>query len=173
MSDIQAALTALELREAELLSWGAVGAQWTREEVMAVLAEHGDGEALFADLEQRGLLVRTPTHGYRTRSAETMRLLATLRQAFRGDRILNGRPLVLDFRFLQRPRRRPRRDIDRADFVDALGDAVRRPRQSHRCRVGAADALGLPAALHRFNPDGPELAQPAGRRRGHRRHRQR
>lgn len=124
MNDIQAALTALELREAELLSWGAVGAQWTRAEAMAVLEEHGDGEALFADLEQRGLLVRTPTNGYRTRSAETMRLLATLRQAFRGDRILNGRPLVLDYRFLQRPRRRPRRDIDRHDYVDALGDAV-------------------------------------------------
>lgn len=124
MSDIQAALTALELREAELLSWGAVGAQWTRDEALAVLAEHGDAQILFADLEQRGLLVRTPTGGYRTRSAETMRLLATLRQAFRGDRILNGRPLVLDFRFLQRPRRRPRRDIDGADYLDALGDAV-------------------------------------------------
>jgi hypothetical protein len=124
MSDIQAALTALELREAELLSWGAVGAQWTRDEALAVLAEHGDGESLFADLERRGLLVRTPTHGYRTRSAETMRLLATLRQAFRGDRILNGRPLVLDFRFLQRPRRRPRRDIPGADFVAALADAA-------------------------------------------------
>ena len=75
MSDIQGALTALELREAELLSWGAVGAQWTRDEAVAVLAEHGDGESLFADLEKRGLLVQTPTHGYRTRSAETMRLL--------------------------------------------------------------------------------------------------
>jgi hypothetical protein len=124
MNDIQAALTALELREAELLSWGAVGAQWTRAEAVAVLAEHGDGEALFAELERLGLLVPTPTNGYRTRSAETMRLLATLRQAFRSDRILNGRPLVLDYRFLQRPRRRPRRDIDRANFVAALGDAV-------------------------------------------------
>ncbi|GAA1546983.1 protein DpdJ [Kribbella lupini] len=124
MNDIQIALTALELREAELLSWGAVGAQWTRGEAVAVLAEHGDGEALFTDLEQRGLLVRTPTDGYRTRSAETMRLLATLRQAFRGDRILNGRPLVLDYRFLQRPLRRPRRAINRADFVAALGDAT-------------------------------------------------
>ncbi|MET3962801.1 hypothetical protein ABIE44_002735 [Marmoricola sp. OAE513] len=124
MSDIQAALTVLELREAELLSWGAVGAQWTREEAEAVLADHGDGPALFADLERLGLLVPTPTNGYRTRSAETMRLLATLRQAFRDDRILNGRPLVLDYRFLQRPRRRPRRDIDRAQVVSGLGDAL-------------------------------------------------
>ncbi len=125
MNQIQAALTALELREAELLSWGAIGAQWTREEALEVLAKHGDGELLFADLEERGLLVRTPTAGYRTRSAETLRLLATLRQAFRGERILDGRPLVLDFRFLQRPRRRPRREVDRSTFVEALAGSVR------------------------------------------------
>src|SRR3954453_20372565 len=121
MSDLQAALTALELRESELLAWGAVGAQWSRDEAIAVLAEHGDAEGLFADLEGRGLLVQTPDGGYRTRSAETMRLPATLRQAFRGDRILNGRPLVLDFRFLHRPRRRPQRIILRDDFVGRLG----------------------------------------------------
>ena len=132
MTDLQAALTALELRESELLAWGAVGAQWTRDEAIEVLAEHGDAEGLFAELESRGLLVETPTAGYRTRSAETVRLLATLRQAFRSERILSGRPLVLDYRFLQRPRRRPKRDIAQTDFVADWVTTVGESRSGHR-----------------------------------------
>ena len=107
----QKALTAIELREAELLSWGAVGAEWQRAELIELLKEYGDAESLLAEMLQLALVVETPSHGYRSRSAETLRLLATLRQAFRSELILQGRPLVLDYRFLQRPRRRPIRDI--------------------------------------------------------------
>lgn len=135
MTKLQSALTALELRESELLSWGAVGAQWTRDEALDVLDEHGDAHALFTELSRLGLLIETPTGGYRTRSAETVRILATLRQAFRTERILDGRPLVLDFRFLQRPRRRPKRDIVQTDFIARLGGAVG--------KAGAATAAAL------------------------------
>jgi hypothetical protein len=118
---VQRALTSIELREAELLSWGAVGAEWHRSELMELLAQHGDdADLLLAEMLELALVVETPSHGYRSRSAETLRLLATLRQAFRGEAILSGRPLILDYRFLQRPRRRPRRDIAGSDLRDAV-----------------------------------------------------
>jgi hypothetical protein len=121
---LQTALTAVELREAELLAWGAVGAEWQRGELIDVLAKHGDAEMLLAELTGKGMVVKTPSGGFRSRSAETVRLLATLRQAFREERILSGRPLVLDYRFLQRPRRRPKREISPDAFVASLGGAV-------------------------------------------------
>lgn len=137
MTDLlQAALTRIELRESELLAWGAVGAEWQRAELIEVLAEHGDAENMFAELVDRGMVVPTPSGGFRSRSAETARLLATLRQAFRGERILNGRPLVLDYRFLQRPRRRPKREILPDDFIASLGGAVQAPgRQAVRALI--------------------------------------
>ena len=121
---LQKALTAIELREAALLSWGAVGAEWRRDELVALLRAHGDGERLLDEMVELALIVETPSGGYRSRSAETVRLLATLRQAFRGEAVLSGRPLVLDYRFLQRPRRRPRRDVPAAGLETAVGDSL-------------------------------------------------
>lgn len=121
MSDtIQTALTAIELRESELLAWGAVGAEWRHDELRELLAEYGDAGAILDEMCDKALLVETPTGGYRSRSAETVRLLATLRQSFRQEAILHGRPLVLDYRFLQRPRRRPRRDIPADEFISDM-----------------------------------------------------
>jgi hypothetical protein len=119
------ALTRLELLEASLLSWGAVGAEWTETEILAVLSDHGNAKELLDRLLGAALVVPTPTGGYRSRSAETVRLLATLRQAFPGQRVTDGRPLVLDYRFLHRPRRRPKRDVPAqevlADVQASLG----------------------------------------------------
>ncbi len=120
---LQQALTAVELREAELLSWGAVGAQWRRDELVVILNQLGDGETLLQELLGRALILETPTNGYRTRSAETIRTLATLRQSFRNEAILGGRPLVLDYRYLQRPRRRPVRSTP-SDEVLGTASAV-------------------------------------------------
>jgi hypothetical protein len=121
---LQKALTSVELRESELLAWGVVGAEWQHNELVDALAAHGDGESLLNQLLDVAAIVRTSTNGYRSRSAETMRLLATLRQAFRSESILSGRPLVLDYRFLQRPRRRPRRDILGAALADDVADLL-------------------------------------------------
>lgn len=104
------ALTAVELREANLLAWGAVGAEWSEQELLGVLSEYGQSADLLTQMLDAALVVRTPSGGYRSRSAETVRLIATLRQVFRGQRASDGKPLVLDYRFLHRPRRRPRRD---------------------------------------------------------------
>ncbi|MGH4027275.1 MAG: protein DpdJ [Pseudonocardiaceae bacterium] len=114
------ALTAIELREAELLSWGAVGAEWTADEIRSVLSEHGVASDLLDQLLEAALVVPTPTGGYRSRSAETVRLLATLRQAFPGRRVTDGRSLVLDYRFLHRPRRRPRRNVPAGEVLAQL-----------------------------------------------------
>ena len=79
-----AALTSIELREAELLAWGAAAAQWTEQEILEVVSGHGPGRPLVEELLATALLVRTPQGGYRTRAAETVRILATLRQSFPG-----------------------------------------------------------------------------------------
>lgn len=121
---LQVALTAVELREGALLAWGAVGAEWRRDELIGLLTAYGDGEQLLDEMVDLALIVETPSGNYRSRSAETVRLLATLRQAFRTEAILAGRPLVLDYRFIQRPRRRPRRDIPARQFTAAVGRSL-------------------------------------------------
>jgi hypothetical protein len=129
------ALTAIELRETALLGWGAVGAKWTEAEILAELEKHGSGPDLLQQLVDATLVVQEPGGGYRSRFAETVRLLATLRQAFRGQRVTEGRPLVLDYRLLHRPRRRPRRDVPAVD--------VRQELRPHLGRAGAAVAEKL------------------------------
>lgn len=128
--DIQKALTAVELREAALLSWGAVSAEWRRDEIVTVLEGFGDGEQILDEMVDLALVVETPSGHYRSRSAETVRLLATLRQAFRGEALLSGRPLVLDYRFLQRPRRRPKRNVEASRFVAEAGATLGKTGQS-------------------------------------------
>lgn len=86
------ALTTIELREAELLAWGAVGAEWTEDELLVLLGRHGEPTALLRELVDAALVVPSPTGGYRSRAAETVRLLATLRQASQeGELPMDGR----------------------------------------------------------------------------------
>jgi len=122
------ALTSIELREAELLAWGAASAQWTEQEILELVSGHGSARQLIDELLATALLVRTPQGGYRTRAAETVRILSTLRQSFPGRPVTDGRSLVLDYRFLHRPRRRPTRDeANRTALLNSLSgltDAV-------------------------------------------------
>lgn len=120
-----AALTSIELREAELLAWGAASAQWTEQEILEVVSGHGPARPLVDELLATALLVRTPQDGYRSRAAETVRILATLRQSFPGRPVTDGRSLVLDYRFLHRPRRRPARDeANRTTLLNSLPSLV-------------------------------------------------
>ena len=121
---LQDVLTAIELREAELLSWGAVSAQWSEEELLSLLNQFGDPEIILGKLKQSALVVETPSGHFRTRSAETIRVLATLKQAFPGKRVSGGAPLVLDYRYLNRPRRRPRRDVPASNLVTQVEGKV-------------------------------------------------
>jgi len=122
------ALTRIELRETALLSWGAVDASFTQAEIIALI---GNGlpaamrpADVLAEMLEDVLVVKTPEGGFRSRMAETMRLLATLRQSFADRRWWEGSPLVLDQRFLHRPRSRPKRDLAARDFLARLAGTV-------------------------------------------------
>jgi hypothetical protein len=115
-------LTSLELNEARLLSWGATAGQWTLDEVQKRASSFYGGEGLVDELREAGLLVDTPTGGYRTRCAETVRLISMLRQSFPSRPVTDGRALVLDYRFLHRPRRRPKRNIAREEARDRISN---------------------------------------------------
>ena len=75
------------------------------------------GDDLVAELRRRALLLDVDDGTavrYRSRMAETLRLLARLRQLFprhRGAGWSQARTLVADYRFLTRPRAYPRRNL--------------------------------------------------------------
>src|SRR5947207_1044018 len=110
---VTAALSRLELRESEHLAWGIVDSASTEEELDKLLSHDlptgARAEDVKRELLERLLVVQTPAGGYRSRMAETLRLLSKLRQLFPQHHWWEGTPLVLDYRFLHRPRRRPRR----------------------------------------------------------------
>lgn len=119
-------LSAIELKEMQLLSWGITSAAWARTELLSFVSDAGfsDPELTLQQLLDNGLVVSTPNGRLRSRMAETVRLMATLRQTFRGQAALAGTPLVLDFRLLHRERVRPRRDIDAREFLREMGDSL-------------------------------------------------
>jgi hypothetical protein len=121
---VNAVLTRLELRESELLAWGIVDSAWTTEEfdtlVTQGLIPGINLHDLKRELLERALVIKTPAGCYRTRMAETLRLLSKLRQLFPQQRSWEGAPLVLDYRFLHRPRRRPRRDRPKDEVLARL-----------------------------------------------------
>ena len=123
-------LNLLERKESKLLSWGLVDGSFSTDEIgdlcESYIEDGGlwskyDDEDEFQDaLEEVGFLYGfqdgTRTR-YRTRMAETLRLLARLRQLFpKHMRNANrqwqtAKPLVGDFRFMLRPRTVPKRDV--------------------------------------------------------------
>jgi len=124
-------LDGIEERETRLLTWGIVDAAFSRNELLELLNQFID-EALNDGLEDycpadtvlQTLLDRQwitvallpgNTTGYRSRMAETVRLLQHLRQLFPKHGQANGwqqaSRLVADFRFLRRRRRYPVRDV--------------------------------------------------------------
>lgn len=119
-------LSQLELHELELLSWGAVDAVMTEEEldslIQDALPESNEHLIVRQMLLDQMLVVRVPTGGYRTRMAETVRLLSRLRQTFPNQQWRDGKPLVLDYRLVHRPRRRPRLEVPGPTVVDKMRD---------------------------------------------------
>jgi len=127
----------LERAEATLLSWGIVDGFFSQDELqerasrfLERMDSHAfeDPQGLLDWLENERLL--WPVHGedgrYRTRMAETLRLLARLRQIFpdkpenRAARWRTGKNLVADFRVLLRPRSFPKRRFTPQDVLAAL-----------------------------------------------------
>ncbi|WP_159600117.1 protein DpdJ [Agromyces humi] len=133
-------LSRLEDRELPLLSWGivdgflskrdvedAIDAQLDVDASQPGVALHSVGEYL-EHLLDAGLLHRVPdpTPKYRTRLAETLRLLRTLRQLWQpSDSSTPGwwrqsSTLVADYRVRVAPRRYPRREISADEALASL-----------------------------------------------------
>jgi hypothetical protein len=131
-------LSRIERREAELLTWGAVDAGFTRGELESIALDTADdvtelaalGRAAAVDsLLDRGLLVRYRAGDknlFRSRMAETVRLMARLRQWLRyhEDEWRRAPRLVADYRFVVRPRMRPRRELSPDAVVQRLRERI-------------------------------------------------
>ncbi len=123
-------LDTLEDDESRNLVWGLTDESWPEDRIIekigAAATSHDPHEVL-EQLLQHGLvfeLDRTWPNEYRTRMAETMRLMSHLRQQFRGRPWQAAPRLVADFRFRHEPRRFPKRDLT-ADTVVAQLTAQR------------------------------------------------
>jgi len=131
-------LTFLEKREERLLSWGFYNVRWTIPEIedafsaeappnlqglWAVLAGQGHTiESLLLQMRQRSLIYQVPNAdaSYRTRFAEGVRLLASLRQMFKVDDWAVGPRLVSDIKLKISPRLYPRRDQSASSVWERL-----------------------------------------------------
>lgn len=140
-TDLLSTLDHLERLESPLLSWGYVDGGFTEDEVIAIAESLGadDGEDVLEELLDRHLVVRLRVGrrvAIRTRSSETIRLLARLRQLFpkhaRDGSWRNAPTLVSDFRYTARPRSYPARSVTAADALATLS-----PGRS----LGVVDAL--------------------------------
>lgn len=126
-------LNRLEAKEYASLQWGFVNGAFTEEELdaeaEAALAEaEGPGTTtgeLWEELVDRRLLIRFPGNVYRTRFAETVRLLFHLRQLFPGRHWLDSPTLVTDYRLIRKPRLYPRRHIDAKQVLAYLEEERR------------------------------------------------
>lgn len=151
----------LENCEASLLSWGLVDGFWSEEELLARAdgfltkreAWHSipDGMSLLNLLEQEHFIIRWDGPNgcrYRTRMAESLRMMSRLRQLFPKHLRTPGAwvaspALVSDFRFLPKPRKYPHRDIDATQFIEDLGGRLDGVQISTMQRAVALSILGI------------------------------
>ena len=125
----------LETKEERLLAWGLTETEISPEEVqdyaqdfVASRADLLTPEELIGALLDRKLLfrfARGQRFYYRTRCAETVRLLATLRQWFRGKDWRTAPTLVADYRLSLRRRAYPKRLIPASAFLSRLESDVK------------------------------------------------
>jgi hypothetical protein len=164
-------LDRLEELESKLLIWGIVDGQVTHDELHRIadeVVEHAfdssitvslDPSTLIECLVELGLVVRLNGDGgdfYRSRMAESVRLLFRLRQLFdkhRGrDRWQTAPTLVSDFRFSRRRREYPRRDISFSHVSNNLKSAGRTDLE-----IRAIQSLLIDTNKNPFNVSGFQL----------------
>lgn len=136
-------LDKIEEQEARLLVWGLTDTCISKDELNNIIdpvledylkngldSFHSVGEVVQL-MEDRGLIFRAfgiTYEGYRSRMAETVRLLFYIRQLFpkhRGkDGWQTGRTLVSDFRFSRRPRKYPDRHVSPGSAINTLSDQL-------------------------------------------------
>ena len=129
-TELDALLLRVEQCEMRSLRWGATDAALFQDDLVELAARTvgGDPEEAVAALLDRRLLFRIPAPGhgirYRSRFAEGVRLLASLRQIFRGRRWESAPRLVADFRIDLRQRRFPLRDRPARDVIERLASRL-------------------------------------------------
>lgn len=168
-------LDELENREARLLSWGVAEVTLSRSEVLGAINKvdsDAPPESVLEKLLGQNLLVRVAPDLFRTRTAETVRLAAGLRQWFgSGDygQVKEGgmhpdhpdqnlpelaelgkwedcKRLVSDFRFRAVPRSRPSRNRSRSEVLEGL--------RAHGSEAAVRALEGvLPENISRFQED--------------------
>lgn len=132
---LEAILDALESLEDPLLAWGVYDGTLSEDEVEETIEAVLDRRGLPAelddvldardDLQDAGLILPI-SGGYRTRIAEHLRLLRSLRQLFPDRRTgaltdWRGRPSLVDaVRYVRRPRQYPIRDVDAAELISEV-----------------------------------------------------
>ena len=162
-------LTTIENREARLLAWGYVEGGFTLDELTALGDEFAldhdrsgaaTGDALVAELRRRALLLDVDDGTavrYRSRMAETLRLLARLRQLFprhRGVGWSQARTLVADYRFLTRPRTYPQRNLAVDQLMAELEARGLMTDERREALVRLTGGRDQPLELAKFQIDG-------------------
>lgn len=174
-------LTELEKAELRLLTWGYVDGGFTRDELVDriddVLVRRGDTandpDELLKELLAQRLVVEIPTSrglALRSRMAETVRLLARLRQLFpshHDGRWQAAATLVSDFRIVARPRVFPRQDEDPKSGLDELETAGVLPSRTRLAAEAMIAARGRTFRLSRFQIDAASQILAGVQSRGH------
>ena len=140
-------LDVIEEREAKLLAWGIVDGVFSPDELGDLIDPLIDQAidrgmesflstgAVLQEMQRRKWIADVPrsgvASGYRSRMAETVRLLQRLRQQFPKHAGPNGwqsaSSLVADFRFLRRQRRYPARDTPADQALAMIREAAPSP----------------------------------------------
>ena len=148
-------LLAIEQREMRSLRWGATGAALFEDELVALAARvvDGDPEEAAGELLDRRLLFQVPALGggvrYRSRFAEGVRLLASLRQIFPGRHWEAAPHLIADFRADLRERQFPRRDHPAGDVIKRLSSKLGWDAQDSEIATALLSGLTLAAFQER------------------------
>ncbi len=166
-------LTTIESSELKLLNWGFVELQSALDSTLPILMEklsdHGKQlwesaqqfditlEDIIVNLKRRRLIFNTTAQGqnlYRSRFAETIRLLSLLRQRFSFEDWQTASRLVSDVKISVDRRRYPKRNISKDELVEDLRQMGAAP-----LYIGAVEHLlrdeqnGSYLSLARFQKD--------------------
>lgn len=129
-------LDILENEEAKSLAWGLTEIYLSKEDIKSLAERDGflDWEDLLENLKDENKVVKYKG-GYRTRMAESVRLISQLRQLFPIHANFNAwkqaSSLVGDYRFLKREREYPKRDLGILDLLDLIPDLVQKEIAKH------------------------------------------
>lgn len=143
-------LDAIERLELQAMRWGFTNGALSEAEALAIAAEawgDGDPDAALDSLLRRRVLLEVSGPGdeirFRSRFAETIRLLSRARQLFPGRPWTAAPRLVSDFRLDIRRRRYPRRNRTAAEVYARVAGANPTPLRTALWSALAGEGLAL------------------------------